>query len=81
MGLRTIRYALPAGLILAGIVILFVASDSIRWDGFSMCVGAGLALLLLNVLYRYGAKGDEEREAEEAAREYFSQHGRWPDDP
>ena len=37
-----------------------------------MCVGAGLALLLLNVLFRYGAKGDRERDAEEAAREYFA---------
>ena len=30
-----------------------------------MCVGAGLAVLLLNVLFRFGAKGDEEREAED----------------
>ena len=46
-----------------------------------MLVGSGLALLLLNVLFRYGAKGDKDRDAEEAAREYFAQHGRWPDDP
>ena len=46
-----------------------------------MCVGAGLAILLLNVLFRYGAQGDRERDAEESAREYFAQHGRWPDDP
>ena len=45
-----------------------------------MCVGAGLALLLLNVLYRYGAEGDRERDDEEAAREYFGKHGRWPDE-
>ncbi len=80
MGLNAVRYALPAGLVLAGFIILFVGSDSIRWDGWAMCVGAGLALLLLNVLFRYGAKGDEERDAEDAAREYFAQHGRWPDE-
>jgi hypothetical protein len=29
----------------------------------------------------YAARtGNGEREAEEAARAYFSQHGRWPDD-
>ena len=56
---------LPAVLVLAGFVILFVADDSLRWDGWAMCVGAGLALLLLNVLYRYGAQGDHERDAEE----------------
>ena len=30
-----------------------------------MCVGSGLALLLLNVLFRYGTKGDKERDEEE----------------
>ena len=75
-----LRYGLPAVLVVAGFVMLFVASDSIKWDGFAMCVGAGLAVLLMNVLFRFGAKGDEEREREDAAREYLSQHGRWPDD-
>jgi hypothetical protein len=81
MGLTTIRYGLPAVLVVIGFVILFVADDSLKWDGWAMCVGAGLALLLLNVLFRYGAKGDHERDAEEAAREYFGKHGRWPDEP
>ena len=80
MGLATIRYVLPAALVIAGFVILFVAPDSLKWDGWAMCVGAGLALLLLNVLFRYGAQGDRERDAEEAAREYFAQHGHWPDE-
>ena len=80
MGLTTVRYVIPAVLVIAGFVILFVADDSLRWDGWAMCVGAGLALLLLNVLYRYGAQGDRERDAEEAAREYFAKHGRWPDE-
>jgi hypothetical protein len=75
-----LRYGVPAGLVLAGFVILLVASGPLRWDGWAMCVGAGLAVLLLNVLFRYGARGDQEREAEEAARRYFAEHGRWPDD-
>ena len=81
MGLKTIRYIVPAVLVIVGFVILFTAGESLRWEGWAMCVGAGLAVLLLNVLYRYGATGDEEREAEDAAREYFGKHGRWPDDP
>ena len=75
-----IRYVLPAALVLAGFVVLAVADGSTRWDGFAMCVGAGLAVLLLNVLVRFGAKGDEERTREEAAREYMAQHGHWPDE-
>jgi hypothetical protein len=75
-----VRYGLPALLIVAGFVILAVAGGSAKWDGWAMCVGAGLALLLLNVLFRYGAKGDAERDEEEAAREYLAKHGHWPDE-
>ena len=75
-----LRYGLPAALVLAGFVVLFVADGSTRWDGFAMCVGAGLAVLLMNVLFRFGAKGDEERRAEDDAREYLARHGHWPDE-
>jgi chromate transport protein ChrA len=80
VGLKTIRYIVPAVLVVIGFVILFTAGESLRWEGWAMCVGAGLAVLLLNVLYRYGATGDQERQDEDDAREYFGKHGRWPDD-
>ena len=76
----SLRYGLPALLVLAGFLILAVVDDPIRWDGWAMCVGSGLSILLLNWLFRYGAKGDLERDAEQAARDYFSAHGRWPDE-
>jgi hypothetical protein len=75
-----VRYVLPGVLVLAGFAALFVVDDTTKWDAFAMLVGAGLSVALLNVLFRFGAKGDEEREREEAAREYLSEHGRWPDD-
>jgi hypothetical protein len=78
--LIAVRYVLPAALVLAGFVVLLVAGESNRWDGWAMLVGAGLAVLLLNLLFRIGAKGDEERAAEVAARDYYSEHGRWPDE-
>ena len=74
------RYGLPAILVLAGFVILFTVDSSTRWDGWAMCVGAGLAVLLLNWLFLLGAKGDEEREREVAAREEFARTGKWPDE-
>ncbi len=78
--LTALRYGLPAALVVAGFVLLFTAKESIRWDGFAMCVGAGLSVLLLNWLFRLGAKGDEERKAEDAARAYLAEHGHWPDE-
>jgi hypothetical protein len=78
--LRFVRYGLPAGLVIAGFVLLFAAPDSTRFEGFSMCVGAGLAVWLLNWLFRMGAAGDRERADEDAAREYLGVHGHWPDE-
>ena len=80
MLLNVVRYGLPAGLVIAGFVLLVAAPESTRYEGFAMCVGAGLALLLLNVLFRIGARGDRERDDEVAAREYLAEHGHWPDE-
>jgi hypothetical protein len=78
--LRAVRYWLPVALIAAGVLSLFVIDDSDRFEAFSMLVGSGLSVALLNVLFRYGSKGDREREAEDAARDYYDEHGRWPDE-
>jgi hypothetical protein len=78
--LTAVRYGLPAALVLAGFGFLLVDHGTERFDGFAMLVGAGLSVALLNVLFRLGVAGDRERDREESAREFFSEHGRWPDD-
>lgn len=75
-----LRYVLPALLVLAGVVILIAGEGSdIAVEGWAMFTGAGLAVLLLNVLFRIGADGDRTREREQRARDYFDRHGHWPD--
>ena len=76
----TVRYVLPAVLIVAGFVLLLVVDGALRWDGWAMCVGAGLSVLLLNWLFRLGVAGDRERDEEAAARDYLTEHGYWPDE-
>jgi hypothetical protein len=49
-------------------------------EGFALLAGAAASILLLNVLYRVGVAGDEERDREAAARDYFDEHGHWPDE-
>jgi hypothetical protein len=61
--------------------VLLVAVPGTGVDGFAMAVGGGLSVVLLNLLYRMGVSGDEERVREEEARRYFDEHGVWPDDP
>jgi hypothetical protein len=80
MLLNAVRYGLPAVLVLAGFAVLFAVDGALRFDGFAMLVGAGLSVALLNVLFRFGAAGDRDREEEDRAREFFTEHGRWPDD-
>ena len=81
MVMRLVRYGIPAVLVVAGFVVLFTVDDDAKWEGWAGLVGAGLAVLLLNALFRIGAAGDRERADEEAARDFFSAHGHWPDEP
>jgi hypothetical protein len=77
----TVRYLLPLGIFLLGIALLIAdGGGTTGLEGFFMATGAALAVLLLNWLFRFGAAGDREREAEEAAREHFGRTGRWPDE-
>jgi hypothetical protein len=76
--MRTIRYFLPAAVILAGILVMSFGSET-DLEGGGGIVSAGLAIYLINWLFRAGTSGDREREAEDAARDYFDVHGRWPD--
>ena len=75
-----VRYVLPAVVALVGIVVLIVDQSLIGLEGFVLFIGAAGSILLLNVLYRIGVSGDAERDREEAARTYFDEHGRWPED-
>ena len=77
----TVRYGLPLAIFLLGCVLLALdGGGKTGWEGFFMGTGAALAVLLLNWLFRIGAEGDRERQAEAAARDYFAEHGRWPDE-
>ena len=80
MATLAIRYGIPAALVLAGLVCLFVAPSGTRFEGWALFTGAGLSVLLLNLLFRIGVQGDLDRDREDAARVYFEEHGRWPDE-
>jgi hypothetical protein len=73
-----LRYVLPSIVVVAGIVVMALGSEA-DLEGGGGIVSAGLAIFFINWLFRTGAAGDEEREAEDRAREYFDIHGRWPD--
>jgi hypothetical protein len=76
--LDVVRYVLPAAVVLGGLVVMAFGDEN-HLEGGAGIVSAGLAIFFLNWLFRAGISGDREREAEEAARDYFERHGRWPD--
>jgi len=79
-GMLIVRYGIGGVMVLAGIIMLIISPSGLGVEGFGMAVGGGLAVLLLNLLYRMGVSGDREREQEEEARRYFDVHGEWPDE-
>jgi ABC-type antimicrobial peptide transport system permease subunit len=78
MALHAIRYGIPLVLFIAGGIVTATAGG-VGIAAGALFFSAASAILLLNVLYRIGVEGDKERDREEAAREYFDKHGRWPD--
>ena len=75
-----VRYVVPAAIAIVGVLVLVFNQTINGLEGFAMAIGVAGSILLLNVLYRVGVSGDRERDEEEAARDYFDEHGRWPDE-
>jgi hypothetical protein len=74
-----IRYLVPGVVCLSGLVMYAVLPAPASVTAGSSLLGAGIGIALLNLMFRAGAKGDDERREEEAARDYYTRHGRWPD--
>jgi hypothetical protein len=73
-----VRWILPALICVGGLIAIIAAPGEA--EAGAMIVGAGLAVWLLNLLYRVGVSGDRERHREDEARDYFDRHGHWPDE-
>jgi hypothetical protein len=80
IGMFLVRYGIGIVMVIAGVVMLVVSPSGLGVDGFAMAVGGGLAVLMINFLFRLGVSGDLERQREEEARRYFDEHGAWPDE-
>ena len=77
--LIVVRYVLPAAVVLGGLIVMALGSEA-DLEGGASIVSAGLAIYAMNWLYRASVDGDLVRDEEEAARDYFEVHGRWPDE-
>jgi hypothetical protein len=81
MTIKFVRTWLPVAIIVAGLIVgVATGFSETGLEGGTLLVSAGLSVWLINFLYRVGVHGDREREAEDRARAYFAEHGRWPDE-
>ena len=79
--MRAVRVWLPIAIIVGGIVAIVASGGSLSgWEGGVAIIAAGLSVWLLNIIFRVGVQGERERDAEDAARDYYAEHGYWPDE-
>jgi hypothetical protein len=81
--MRIVRFWLPLTITVIGVLLIVTGfiRDDINWvESGCVMTGAGLSVWLLNFLYLVSVRGEKDRDEELAAREYFTKHGRWPDE-
>ncbi len=80
-GLWLVRYGVPLLLAVLGVIGIIVghAKTTIAAAGV-VFLGLALTVWLLNWLYRMSVESNRDLERDEAARDYFSEHGHWPDE-
>ena len=81
--LTATRHGLPLAIALAGVVLILIGHarvSSVKAAAGVSLIIAALIVWMINWMFRMSVQSNREREREEAAREYFDQHGRWPDE-
>ena len=79
--MRWVRVWLPLAIMVGGVVAIVASGGSeAGWEGGVAIIAAGASVWLLNVIFRVGVQGERDRDAEDAARDFYAEHGYWPDD-
>ena len=79
MLLRATRLWLPLAIGLAGAIAIGLGHGRTSMAGAGVgLVLVGLIVWMINWMFRMSVESNRDREQEEAAREYFDRHGRWP---
>jgi hypothetical protein len=76
-----VRYGIGLLTVLVGVIWLIFDFGGFGIEALFAFTGAGLSIILINLLFRMGRDSDREREEHEEAWRFFERHGHWPDEP
>jgi len=74
-----LRAGLPSLIALAGVVLLIIGGSMNVGLGVTL-IGVAFLVVLINAFVRLSFASENDRDKEEAARDYFTRTGRWPQD-
>jgi hypothetical protein len=79
--MRFVRIWLPVAIVAGGLIAIVATGGSLSGvEGGVAIIAAGISVWMLNVIFRVGVAGERERDAEDAARDFYAEHGYWPDE-
>jgi hypothetical protein len=79
--MRFVRIWLPIAIVAGGLIAIVATGGSLSGvEGGVAIIAAGISVWMLNVIFRVGVAGERERDAEDAARDFYGEHGYWPDE-
>ena len=77
---RAVRIGVPVAVAVVGVIVLaFAGGDPNIVALGALLIGVGGLIALTGAIVRAGDRSNQDRVAEEQARDFFAQHGRWPD--
>src|SRR5262249_12309779 len=79
-GRRVVRYGLALAFVLVGAVLIAITGDRFGEAAGMTLIGCGVVVWFANVMIRLSESSNRDRDAEERARDYYTRHGRWPDE-
>lgn len=77
--MRVFRIAIPLAMVLLGAGLIVAGGEQADGAGVTI-IGSGVLVWLAGALLRFSLRDNQERDAEQAARDYYRVHGRWPDE-
>lgn len=72
-----VRWGIPLLLLVSGAIVLW--GTDVEGVGEAL-IAAAVCVVVANALFRFAFTDSKDRAREERARDYFDEHGRWPDE-